>query len=150
MSKPTSPSGKNSYGAISPTASNTKAARASLSPPGSVVTMTSMADDLSVSHKQDSSDESDNNDFTSEKMPLVTSPTINVTENGSSKTVRRRVNEYKIRDLPDTVRCDCHEPPKPADKASRNRLMIACVVVLIFMIGEVVGSLRLKLGQGVN
>ena len=139
MSRDTSPSGRSpSYGTISPKPSNTKDARLSLSPPMSNITMRDMADEhrISLNQDQDSSEEDEYEHPTSENTPLVISPTSHGSE--SSPTGLR--NRRKTSEPQDTVRCDCHEPPKPADKASRNRLIIACVVVLVFMIGEVVGS----------
>ena len=140
MSRVSSPSGRSpsSYGAISPTALNIKAARRSISPPHSEFTMKGVADQPKPSINEDSSGEEDDNNFTCEVTPLVTSP-----ENGASK-VKRRGKGHNALDLPDSVRCDCHEQPKPADKASRNRLIIACIVVLLFMIGEIIGLLRLQ------
>ena len=122
MSRVVSPSRSSpqSYGTISP----------------EDVRMRGVADECNVSVDQDSSEESDGAN-TDEVTPLFAGPCINVKDNGLSKVVRRK------KTCPDTceVRCYCHEPPKPADKTSRNRLIIASIVVLVFMIGEVVGSL---------
>lgn len=142
MSTSNSPSGRSPYGIISPKPSNTKAARKSISPPpvGKNVIMRDVAsDECSVSLERDSSEESDENDSISENVPLITSQTINASENVPSKVVRRR----KGQNITDSVHCVCHEPPKPADKASRNRLMVACIVVLLFMIGEIIGSFKI-------
>ena len=77
-----------------------------------------MAED---SFNQYLSEQKDYND-PNENTPLLTGP-INSNEDKFSSSVR----------------CDCHEPIKPADKASRNRLIIASILVLMFMIGEVIG-----------
>ena len=138
MSRDASPPGGNPD-TVAPVSSNTKAARASLSPPMIDVSLKAMAEVRGVSINESSSEDEDDQP-TNEATPLITSPT-SVTSDTSSTGVRNR----RILGLPDAVRCDCHEPPKPADKASRNRLMIACVVVLVFMIGEVVGSLCVTL-----
>lgn len=147
MSKVTSPSSQISPSAISPAPSNIKVARDSVSPLRSVTdyTIAGVVDESNVSINQYSSEESDDSDHTSEISPLITSSTSNPEP---SKLVRRGNGQKPLRS-PDTVRCDCHGQPKPADKASRNRLIIACIVVLIFMIGEVVGSFYNKTGQGI-
>ena len=139
MSRDASPSSGNPD-TIAPVSSNTKAARNSLSPPMIDVSLRPMADVRGVSLNRSSSEDEDD-DPTNENTPLIASPT-SVTSDTSSTGVR---NRRKVSGLSDSVRCDCHEPPKPADKASRNRLMIACVVVLVFMIGEVVGWLCVTL-----
>ena len=143
MSRVSSPSGRSpsSYGAISPTPSNVKMGRTSVSPLRSEFTMIGVADQPNPSINQHSSEEEDDNNFNSENTPLVTSPAFsNASENEASK-VRRRGKGQDIIDLPESVRCDCHEQPKPADKASRNRLIVASIVVLLFMIGEIIGLL---------
>lgn len=146
MSKVASPSGRSpcSYGTISQTGSNTKTKRVSVSSQQSIIedfSMMGVADESRVSLNQESPWESDDNDSTSETAPLFASPIYNVSEDGPSRIVRRKSST----ETTDSVRCDCHEPPKPTDKASRNRLTIACIVVLLFMIGEVVGWLDLKM-----
>lgn len=142
MSRDASPSGRSpSYGTISPRLPNIKAARKSLSPPISDITMRGMADDplnepgVSLNQDQDSLQGDEDDHLTSENTPLVTSPTSNSSETSPTGLRKRR----KTSELSYSVRCDCHEQPKPADKASRNKLIIACVIVLVFMIGEVVG-----------
>ena len=135
MSRDASPSGGNPD-TIAPVSSNTEAARKSLSPPMIDMSLKAMVDVRGVSINESSSEDEDDQP-TNEITPLIASPT-SVTSDTSSTGVR---NRRQVLGLPDSVRCDCHEPPKPADKASRNRLMIACAVVLVFMIGEVVGSL---------
>ena len=140
MSRDASPSGRNpSYGTISPRLSNIKAARKSLSPPMSDITMRGIADEpgVSLNQDQDSLQGDEDEHVTSENTPLVTSPTSNSSET-SPTGLRKR---HKTSELPYSVCCDCHEQPKPADKASQNKLIIACVIVLVFMIGEVVGWL---------
>jgi len=99
--------------------------------------MRGVLDERSVSLNEGSSGDSDD-DGTNEITPLYTSPTRSNGLSTQSTVVRRKQARTEAR--PDSVRCDCHEPPKPADKASRNRLTIACIVVLLFMIGEVIGS----------
>lgn len=141
MSRNASPSG-GSFDTTAPVLSNITAARKSLSPPSVDVSLRGMADaGPKVSLNQDSSSENEDDYPTSENTPLITSPTSNTSDTSSTGVRNRR----RILELPDSVRCDCHEPPKPADKASRNRLMIACIIVLVFMIGEVVGSLCITL-----
>jgi len=88
-------------------------------------------------NNQQDSDDTDTSD--SETKPLFDDYTRTGLDEGPSKLVRRKKNEMVLKAEPKQIRCDCHEQPKPADTAARNRLMIACVVVLIFMIGEVVG-----------
>ena len=85
--------------------------------PGRVITV-GMAED---SFNQRSSEQKDQSD-PDENTPLLTGPINNDEDKFSG-----------------SVRCDCHEPIKPADKASRNRLIIASILVLLFMIGEVIG-----------
>ena len=43
--------------------------------------------------------------------------------------------------MSESVRCACHvkQPDKTSTKA-RNKLIIACILALFFMIGEVVGE----------
>ena len=63
----------------------------------------------------------------------VTATNIN---NGSDGVLR---NRYKR--LEEDTRCLCHEKPKPTDGKARNKLIAACMIVFVFMIGEVVGTL---------
>jgi len=45
----------------------------------------------------------------------------------------------KLKEL--ETRCFCHQKLKqPADKKARNRLIAACVIVFVFMIGEILGK----------
>ena len=94
---------------------------------------------VSLNNNNQQDDDTDTSD--SETKPLFEDYNRTVLDEGSSKLVRRKQNEMVLKEPvePKQIRCDCHEQPKPADTAARNRLMIACVVVLIFMIGEVVG-----------
>ena len=104
--------------------------------------MKGVADQPQPSINEDASEEDDSNS-TSEVTPLVVSPALsNVSETGAS-TVKRRGKSHNTLEPPDSVRCDCHEQPTPADKASQNRLIIACIVVFLFMIGEIIGLLRI-------
>ena len=52
-------------------------------------------------------------------------------------------NRYKKLEEEEDTRCLCHEKPKPTDKKARNKLIAACVIVFFFMIGEVVGEIKI-------
>ena len=55
--------------------------------------------------------------------------------NGSNGILRNR-----YRRLEEDTRCLCHEKPKPTDRKARNKLIAACMIVFVFMIGEVIGK----------
>ena len=98
----------------------------------------------SYNSEQDDDTITDGSD--SETKPLLCNPRT-VLDEGPPRLVQRRQNSPLVPKVEtNQIRCDCHEPPKPADKAARNKLMIACVVVLLFMIGEVIGWSREKRG----
>ena len=132
---------------FSPTTSNIIAARKSVSPPQRPeFTMRGVVNEpiytpINFAVNQESSEEDDSSSA-DEITPLVTSPvSSDMGENGASK-IKRRSNGQNTLELPESVRCDCHEPPKPADKGARNRLIAACIVVLLFMIGEIIGNYK--------
>ena len=134
---------------ISPTTSNIIAARKSVSPPQRPeFTMRGVLDELThtpinFAINQASSEEDDSSSA-DEIAPLITSPvSSDMGENGTSQ-IKRRGKGQNTSELPESVRCDCHEPPKPADKGARNRLIVACIIVLIFMIGEIIGNVNYK------
>jgi len=44
-------------------------------------------------------------------------------------------------ELKEETRCLCHEEVKqPSDRKARNRLIAACIIVFVFMIGEISGK----------
>ncbi|XP_065919320.1 proton-coupled zinc antiporter SLC30A2-like isoform X2 [Dysidea avara] len=54
---------------------------------------------------------------------------------------RRHNARNRYDKLKEETRCLCHEKPKqPADRKARNRLIAACIIVFVFMIGEIVGG----------
>ena len=54
---------------------------------------------------------------------------------------RRHNARNRYDKLKEETRCLCHEKPKqPADRKARNRLIAACIIVFVFMIGEIVGK----------
>ena len=58
--------------------------------------------------------------------------------NGSNFVLR---NHYRrLKEAEEDTRCLCHEKPKPTDSKARNKLIAACIIVFVFMIGEVVGK----------
>ena len=59
--------------------------------------------------------------------------------NGSNCVLRNRYRRLEEEEEDDT-RCLCHEKPKPTDSKARNKLIAACIIVFVFMIGEVVGK----------
>ena len=43
--------------------------------------------------------------------------------------------------LEEETRCLCHEKPQlPADRKAHNRLIAACIIVFVFMTGEILGK----------
>lgn len=58
--------------------------------------------------------------------------------NGGSSVLRNRYRRLEE----DGTRCLCHEKPKPTDRKARNKLIAACLIVFVFMIGEVVGKIQ--------
>ena len=58
--------------------------------------------------------------------------------NGGSSILRNRYRRLEE----DGTRCLCHEKPKPTDRKARNKLIAACLIVFVFMIGEVVGKIK--------
>ena len=82
----------------------------------------------------------DDSSSADEVTPLITRPVSSyMSEDGASK-IKRRGKDQNALELAESVRCDCHEPPKSADKRARNRLIVACIIVLLFMIGEIIGN----------
>ena len=69
---------------------------------------------------------------TDSMVPRVTAANITNGSNGVLRNRYRRVEE--------DTRCLCHEKPKPTDSKARNKLIAACIIVFVFMIGEVVGK----------
>lgn len=70
---------------------------------------------------------------------IVSCVTATSITNGSNGILR---NRYRI--LEEDTRCLCHEKPKPTDSKARNKLIAACMIVFIFMIGEVIGKVAYK------
>ena len=149
MSRVVSPRarGLNSPSFISLTTSNFIAAKKSVSPPQpSEITMQDVAEKpihnpVNFATNRVSSEEDDSSKA-DEVTPLITNPVSSYAgENGASKIKGRGKGHRNTSELPEPVRCDCHETPKPTDKGSRNRLIVACIVVLLFMIGEVIGTM---------
>ena len=64
---------------------------------------------------------------------------VTATNNGSNGILRNR-----YRRLEEDTRCLCHEKPKPTDSKARNKLIAACMIVFVFMIGEVIGKVAYK------
>ena len=99
MSRDASPSGRSpSYGTILPRLSNIRAARKSLSPPMSDITMRGIADEpgVSLNQDQDSLQGDEDEHLTSENTPLVTSPTSNSSET-SPTGLRKRYKPLSFR-----------------------------------------------------
>ena len=47
----------------------------------------------------------------------------------------------QVNSLEDAIRCGCHvHVPDVTSKKARNKLIIACILALLFMIGEIVGE----------
>ena len=75
-------------------------------------------------------------DFTSDTY----TPAIKIIE-ASNDVLRNRSNKLEHEEETDT-RCLCHEKPMPPDRKARNKLIAACVIVFIFMMGEVLGEIK--------
>ena len=72
----------------------------------------------------------------------VCSPAIRITQ-VSNDVLRNRYNKLERED-PEEIdtRCYCHKMPKPDDRKARNKLIAACVIVFLFMMGEVLGEVK--------
>lgn len=68
--------------------------------------------------------------------PVTSHTASTVISNGSTSVLRNRYGRLKEED----TRCLCHEKPKPTDRKARNKLMVACIIVFVFMISEIVGK----------
>ena len=102
-----------------------------------VVVNRSINEPLNIDSEQDDDTSTDGSD--SETKPLFRNPPTVLDEEQSRLLQRRGQIELVSTAETNHIRCDCHESPKPADRTARNKLMIACVVVLLFLIGEVIG-----------
>ena len=74
--------------------------------------------------------------------PVVIDTAATRITNGDSSGLR---NRYKKLEEEKDTRCLCHEKATPTDRKARNKLIAACVIVFFFMIGEVVGEIKLLL-----
>ena len=98
----------------------------------------SINEPLNIDSEQDDDTSTDGSD--SETKPLFRNPPTVLDEEQSRFLQQCGQIELVSKAETNHIRCDCHESPKPADRAARNKLMhIVCVVVLLFMIGEVIG-----------
>ena len=139
--------GLTSSSIISTTASNIIASRnPSVAPPQrSEFTMRGVANEPihTPIDQAPASSEEDDSSSADEVAPLIASPISSTTGENGASNVKRRGKGHNVLELPESVRCDCHETPKPADKRSRNKLIVACIIVLLFMIGEIIGMVAL-------
>ena len=96
-------------------------------PPSATLTTPLMSLENRDRHHYGSTAHSPTKSISDETEPLIRSPDIRI------------VNS----DLPldASIRCECHVKPKdPTSRKARIKLIIACVIALLFMIGEVVGK----------
>jgi len=125
---------------ISPTSLAPKGKNSIASPLSKDFSMDNVVANRSDNNQPDDDADSSDSSRDSETKPLFgNNPRV---VEGPSTVVRRRRNVVGTKAEPKQIRCDCHEQPKPTDTAARNRLMVACAIVLVFMIGEVVGWSR--------
>ena len=69
-------------------------------------------------------------------------PAIKIIE-ASNDVLRNRCNKLEREDAELDTRCLCHEKPMPPDRQARNKLVAACVIVFFFMMGEVLGEIKI-------
>lgn len=89
--------------------------------------------------------ENTNTEGSTESLDSIASravATANRSRNGITSVLRNRYRRLEEED----TRCLCHEKPKPTDRKSRNKLIAACMIVFVFMIGEVVGKVMNMIG----
>ena len=81
-------------------------------------------------------------DYTADASQTAATRINGATDPNSNTSILR--NRYKKLKEEEDTRCLCHEKPKPTDRKARNKLIAACTIVFLFMIGEVIGKFSNK------